>query len=71
MTPAMVGLRSALMEIGTVAALGVALFAVAGLAAILLNRRRMITWGIDWACFGPRWSTRRWPRKELAAARPR
>lgn len=62
MTMAMVRLRSALIELGTVAGLAVVLAAAAGVAALLLNRRRMIAWGIDWACFGPRWTTRRWPR---------
>jgi hypothetical protein len=62
MTAAMVRLRTGLIEVGTVAALAIALFSVGGIAAFMLNRRRMITWGIDWACFGPRWTTRRWPR---------
>ena len=62
MTPAMVRLRSALIEMGAVAALALALCVVAGVAAAMLNRRRMLAWGIDWACFGPRWTTRRWPR---------
>ncbi len=62
MTPAMVRLRSALIEMGAVAALALVLCAVAGVAAAMLNRRRMLAWGIDWACFGPRWTTRRWPR---------
>jgi hypothetical protein len=62
MTTGMVGLRSAFIEIGSVVGLAVVLLALAGLAAIMLNRRRLFTWGIDWACFGPRWSTRRWPR---------
>ncbi|HEX9065280.1 MAG TPA: hypothetical protein VF843_09235 [Streptosporangiaceae bacterium] len=62
MTTAMVRMRSMLVELGTVAGLGLVLCALAGLAAAALNRRRMIAWGIDWACFGPRWTTRRWPR---------
>ena len=62
MTRAMVGLRSALMQVGAVAALALVLFAAAAIAAAMLNRRRMLAWGIDWACFGPRWTTRRWPR---------
>jgi len=62
MTAAMVRLRSALIQVGTVAVLALLLSAVAGVAAAVLNRRRMIAWGIDWACFGPRWTTRRWPR---------
>jgi len=62
MTQAMVGLRSALIEVGTVAALAILLSAFGALAAYMLNRRRMTSWGLDWACFGPRWTTRRWPR---------
>lgn len=62
MTAAMVRLRTLLIEVGTVAALAIVLFMIGGFAAFMLNRRRMITWGIDWACFGPRWTTRRWPR---------
>ncbi len=62
MTTSMVQVRTMLTEIGSVAGLAVVLLAVAGLARLLLNRRRMTYWGIEWACFGPRWSTRRWPR---------
>jgi len=61
-TTSMVQVRTLLAEIGSVAALAAALLAVAVLARLLLNRRRMAYWGIEWACFGPRWSARRWPR---------
>jgi hypothetical protein len=62
MTASMVRVRTALTGIGSVVGLGAALVALAGLVRLLLNRRRMTYWGIEWACFGPRWSTRRWPR---------
>ncbi len=62
MTIGMVKVRSVLLEIGAVVALALALLLLAGLTRIWLNRRRMLHWGIEWACFGPRWSTRRWPR---------
>jgi hypothetical protein len=62
MTIGMVKVRSVLLEIGTVVALALVLLLLAGLTRICLNRRRMLHWGIEWACFGPRWSTRRWPR---------
>lgn len=61
-TRAMVRVRSVLTEVGVVAGLALVLVAAGWLARILLNRRRMTSWGIDWACFGPRWTTRRWPR---------
>jgi hypothetical protein len=62
MTAGMVQVRTVLTGIGSVAALAVALVVLAGSIRILLNRRRMTYWGIEWACFGPRWSARRWPR---------
>ena len=61
-TPGMVQVRTVLTAIGSVAGLGAALFVLAGIVRVLLNRRRMTYWGIEWACFGPRWSARRWPR---------
>jgi CubicO group peptidase (beta-lactamase class C family) len=61
MTLSMVQVRTVLAEIGSALGLGVALIALAGLVRALLNRRRLAQWGIEWACFGPRWSTRRWP----------
>jgi hypothetical protein len=62
MTVSMVQARTVLAEVGSVAGLGVALLIVAALIRLLLNRRRLANWGIEWACFGPRWSARRWPR---------
>jgi hypothetical protein len=62
MTVDMVKVRSVLVEFLSVAGLAIALLGLAGLVRLALNRRRMAYWGIEWACFGPRWSTRRWPR---------
>ena len=62
MTRSMVQARAVLAAVGSVAGLGAMLVLAAGLVRLLLNRRRLASWGIEWACFGPRWSTRRWPR---------
>lgn len=62
MTIGAVEVRSVLLEIGSVVGLGLVLLLLACLTRLMLNRRRMMGWGIEWACFGPRWSTRRWPR---------
>ena len=62
MTIGMVRSRAMLIEIGSMAGLALVLLLLAGVTRLLLNRRRMLYWGIEWACFGPRWSTRRWPR---------
>jgi len=62
LTVGMVQTRSVLFEIGSVAGLAAGLFVLAWLIRLMLNRRRMAYWGIEWACFGPRWTTRRWPR---------
>jgi hypothetical protein len=62
LTVGMVQARSVLFEIGSVAGLAAALLVLAWLIRVMLNRRRMAYWGIEWACFGPRWTTRRWPR---------
>jgi hypothetical protein len=59
MTVGMVRARSAVIEITSVIALALMLLLLAGLTRLMLNRRRMLIWGIEWACFGPRWSTRR------------
>jgi hypothetical protein len=61
-TMSMVQARTILAEIGSVAGFGLALLMVAVMIRLLLNRRRLANWGIEWACFGPRWSARRWPR---------
>ena len=58
----MVQARSVLFGIGSVAGLAAGLLLLAWLIGMVLNRRRMAYWGIEWACFGPRWTTRRWPR---------
>ena len=57
-----VQVRTFLAEVGSVTGLGLLLLAFAGVVRLLLDRRRLAYWGIEWACFGPRWSTRRWPR---------
>jgi hypothetical protein len=62
MTVGVVKVRTFLVEFLTVAGVALALLLLGGLVRLLLNRRRMAYWGIEWACFGPRWSTRRWPR---------
>ncbi|HEX6931952.1 MAG TPA: hypothetical protein VF162_07410 [Streptosporangiaceae bacterium] len=62
MTLGSVRVRSVLLEIGSVVGLGLVLLILAFVTRLMLNRRRLMHWGIEWACFGPRWSTRRWPR---------
>lgn len=62
LTADMVQARSVLFGVGSVAGLAAALFILALLIRLMLHRRRMAYWGIEWACFGPRWTTRRWPR---------
>jgi len=62
LTAGMVQARSALFGIASVAGLAAGLLLLAWLIGLVLNRRRMAYWGIEWACFGPRWTTRRWPR---------
>jgi hypothetical protein len=62
MTVGMVRTRAILVEIGSIVGLALVLLLFAGMTRMMLNRRRMLNWGIEWACFGPRWSTRRWPR---------
>jgi hypothetical protein len=62
LTVGMVRARSALFGIASVACLAAGLLLLAWLIGMVLNRRRMAYWGIEWACFGPRWTTRRWPR---------
>jgi hypothetical protein len=59
LTAGLVGVRVAGVE--TLLAVGLVLTALilAGLVRWLLNRRRMACWGAEWACFGPRWSSRR------------
>lgn len=62
MTAALVRVRSVLLQSLAVVCLGALAMASAGLARWLLNRRRLAAWGMEWACFGPRWTARRWPR---------
>lgn len=60
-TVTMVRFRTVLAELGSVAGLAGVLIAFGFMVRLLLNRRRMTYWGIEWACFGPRWSARRRP----------
>lgn len=62
MTASMARFRSVLIEFLTVASLATVVAAIAGLIRWLTNRRRIREWGLEWACFGPRWTARRWPR---------
>jgi len=61
MTAGLARIRMALAEFGTVVGIGLTLLALAGLLAMAMNRRRMTYWAMEWASFGPRWTTRRWP----------
>lgn len=58
----LVTVRTALAEFGTAIGLALVALALAGLLRVLMDRRRMAYWAMEWACFGPRWTTRRWPR---------
>jgi hypothetical protein len=51
--------RVVAIEVLAGVALAVAALLAAGLIRWLTNRRRMANWGFEWACIGPRWSTRR------------
>jgi hypothetical protein len=62
LTAGIVQARSVLFGIASVAGLAAGLLLLGWLIGLVLNRRRMAYWGIEWACFGPRWTTRRWPR---------
>ena len=59
LTRALVGLRTFMAVFLTLALLAVGLLFAGGLARWLLNRRRLIDWGIEWASFGPRWTKSR------------
>jgi len=61
MTVGLVRVRTAFAEFLTVAALAALALLSAGLLRVLLDRRRMAQWGLEWACFGPRWTARRRP----------
>ena len=52
------GVRIAVIESLAASALAVALLMLAWLVRWISDRRRMAYWGIEWACFGPRWSAR-------------
>jgi hypothetical protein len=61
-TAGLVDVRVALVETATVGSVGIVLFALGALLRLGTNRRRMTHWAAEWACFGPRWTTRRWGR---------
>jgi hypothetical protein len=52
-------LRMVLAEIGAVGGLVIALLLLFSLIRWQLNRRRMANWAMEWAAFGPRWTTLR------------
>lgn len=54
-----VGVRVAAVESLAATLLAVLALLLAWLVRWCSDRRRMTYWGIEWACFGPRWSTRR------------
>ena len=61
MTPTVIGVRVAAVESVAVTCLAVLALLLAWLVRWLTDRRRMAWWGIEWACFGPRWSARHLP----------
>jgi len=52
-------MRAIAIEVLTAAGLAAAALLLAIAVRWLMNRRRMTYWAIEWACFGPRWSSRR------------
>ena len=61
MTGDLVRVRTGFAEFLTVTALAALALLLAGLLRVLLDRRRLAQWGLEWACFGPRWSARHRP----------
>lgn len=59
LTPGVVGPRVLAVEILAGAGLAATLLVFGCLLRWVTNRRRMTCWGTEWACIGPRWSTRR------------
>jgi hypothetical protein len=59
LTAGLVGARVVGSEMLVVLGLALTALILGGLLRWLLNRRRMACWGSEWACFGPRWSSRR------------
>ena len=60
--PGQIADQADLFAAGAVAGIGILYLCEAVIIRQVLNRRRMAYWAMEWACFGPRWSTRRWPR---------
>ena len=61
MTAGLVRVRTAFAEFLSVTALATVALVLAGLLRMLLDRRRIAQWGMEWASFGPRWTARRRP----------
>jgi hypothetical protein len=55
----LVRLRTAAAFTVTLIVLGIVLLIFSGIVRYLLDRHRMAIWGIEWAAFGPRWTSRR------------
>lgn len=58
LTRDLVTLRTAAAFMITLIVFGIALLIISGFVRYLLDRRRLAIWGIEWAAFGPRWTTR-------------
>jgi hypothetical protein len=58
-TADLIRMRATFIEFLTAAGLAAATVLLGIAVRWLMNRRRMTYWAIEWACFGPRWSTRR------------
>lgn len=59
LTAGAVGFRVLAVEVLASAGLAATALMLGWLLRWLTNRRRMACWGTEWACIGPRWSTRR------------
>lgn len=59
LTRSVVIMRAAVIVVVTLGVLAIGLLIVSGVTRWLLDRRRLMIWGIEWACFGPRWTSRR------------
>jgi hypothetical protein len=58
-TASVVTFRVIIVELLTAIGLAMAGLALAIGIRWVMNKRRMANWAIEWACFGPRWSSRR------------
>jgi hypothetical protein len=57
-TVGLVTVRVIAVEVLALTGLAFAALLFAGFVRWVLNRRRMTVWDSEWACFGPRWTTR-------------